>query len=429
MTTATITPTVPTASTVSTVSTAPGLPAVPAVPVLPVDLTDATFWTRPDHPELVDALRAAGPVQRMETAEEGTVWSVLSYQHAAQVLTDARTFSSTGGSLLGSGVGRTPAGSGKMMALSDPPRHREYRAPLASAFHHRQVAGSVERIRQVARWSVDRALERGDVDLVEIVESVPLVVLCDLFDIAEAERDTVIRTCDQAFLGRTPEERREGHQALLPFLFGKAIERRTNPGEDLVSRLATHRTNGSYLPLEEVVLNLDNIIVGGVQTVRHTAAMSLLGLLRHPDCWQALRRGEVELGSAVDELLRWTSVGLHVLRTATARVELGGQTIEPGERVVVWTWAANHDAEHFDRPHEIVLDRSPNRHLALGVGPHFCIGAGLAKTELVEILRAVLDRVERIELLAEPLFNHSVINFGVDRCPVRLHRSVEVPNG
>jgi len=386
-----------------------------------VDLSDPGLWSRSDLPELIGDLRATAPVRRTETARDGPIWSVLSYELGSEVLTDPATYSSAGGSLLGSGAGQTPAGAGKMMALTDPPRHRELRAPVLPYFSPKGVKNSADRIADLAASAVGNAVTRGEVDLVDVVSTVPLVVMCDLLDISGDDRDLVVRMCDEAFLAQTPGARRAGHQKLIPYLFQQAMQRRVDPREDLISRLANYRIKGRLLPIEDVVLNLDNIVVGGVQTVRHTAAMSIWALSEHPECWHQLQAGEADLASATDELLRWTSVGLHVLRTATRRVELGGQTIEAGDRVVVWTWAANHDPAMFGRPEEIRLDRSPNRHLALGVGPHYCVGAPLAKAELVAIYRALLDQVDAVEPAGEPVHNQSIINFGFDHLPVRLH--------
>ena len=385
-----------------------------------LDLTDATIWARPELPELIGELRAAASVERIETAQDGPVWSVLSYRDASHVLTDANSYSSAGGSLLGSGPGKAPAGAGRMMALTDPPRHRELRAPVLPFLSQRGVRGAAARIAGLATSAIEDAVARGTVDMVDVVSTIPLVVMCDLLDIPADDRELLVSVCDEAFLGRTPGERRAGHQRLLPYLFQQVMERRMNPRDDLITALARHSIEGRLLPIEDVVLNLDNIVVGGVQTVRHTAAMSIWALQRHPQCWRQLQMGEVDLNSAVDELLRWTSVGLHVLRTATARTELNGQPIEPGNRVAVWIWAANHDPAVFDRPEEILLDRTPNRHLALGVGAHYCVGAPLARAELGAILSALLDRVARIEPAGEPVHNHSIINFGFDHLPVRL---------
>ncbi|MFF2921009.1 cytochrome P450 [Streptomyces celluloflavus] len=384
------------------------------------DLTDPDLWSRPDLPAVIDALRAKSPVQRTETADDGPVWSVLSYELAAEVLRNTAVYSSEGGSLLGSGEGRTPVGSGRMMALTDPPRHRDLRAPATPFFSSGGVRNASRSIAELADSLVADAVARGEVDLVDTVAALPLAVMCDLLEIPDEDRDMVVRVCDDAFLCRTPEERRAGHQRLLPYLFQQVLLRRADPGDDLISKVATYRVQGRPMPVEDVVLNLDNIVVGGVQTVRHTAAMGLLALVQHPELWQQLRDGEAEIGAALDELLRWTSVGLHTLRTASRDTELGGQVIRRGERVVVWTWAANHDAAAFDRPHDIILDRSPNKHLALGLGAHYCIGAPLAKAELEGLFSAMLRRVTEIRPTGPLRHNGSIINFGLDHFPVRL---------
>ncbi|MFE7610626.1 cytochrome P450 [Streptomyces celluloflavus] len=384
------------------------------------DLTDPGLWSRPDLPAVIDALRAKSPVQRTETADDGPVWSVLSYELAAEVLRNTAVYSSEGGSLLGSGEGRTPVGSGRMMALTDPPRHRDLRAPATPFFSSGGVRNASRSIAELADSLVAEAVARGEVDLVDTVAALPLAVMCDLLEIPDEDRDMVVRVCDDAFLCRTPEERRAGHQRLLPYLFQQVLLRRADPGDDLISKVATYRVQGRPMPVEDVVLNLDNIVVGGVQTVRHTAAMGLLALVQHPELWRQLRDGEAEIGAALDELLRWTSVGLHTLRTASRDTELGGQLIRRGERVVVWTWAANHDAAAFDRPHDIILDRSPNKHLALGLGAHYCIGAPLAKAELEGLFSAMLRRVTEIRPTGPLRHNGSIINFGLDHFPVRL---------
>ncbi len=384
------------------------------------DLSDPALWARPDLPEIIDDLRGEGPVQLTATAEDGPVWSVISYREAVQVLRSPVVFSSEQGSLLGSGEGLTPAGVGKMMALCDPPRHRELRAPATAAFSPGRSRAAAPGILEMARGLFDRALTEARVDLVDVVSALPLAVMCDLLDVPEADRDMVVRVCDQAFLGDTAEQRRAGHQQLIPYLLHQVMRRRLDPGDDLISTMATHRIGGRLLPIEDVVLNLDNIVVGGVQTVRHASAMGLLTLAQRPDLWRLVQSGSVDMDSVVDELLRWTSVGLHTLRTATEDVELGGRTIRRGERVVVWTWPANHDPEAFTQPHEIVFDRSPNRHLALGLGAHYCIGAPLAKAELGAVFSAAVERLASIEPIGAPQYNRSLINFGLERLPALL---------
>jgi cytochrome P450 len=385
-----------------------------------IDLTDPDLWARPDVADVIGQLRREAPVHRTETADDGPVWSVMTYELSAEVLRNAAVYSSQGGSLLGTGEGKTPAGSGRMMALTDPPRHRELRAPATPFFSAGSVRGAAANIGRLAGEIFDKAVAQGEVDLVDVVSALPLAVMCDLLDVPDEDREMVVRVCDVAFLGRTPEERRAGHQQLIPYLLQQVMRRRMDPGDDLISMMATYKVGGRLLPVEDVVLNLDNIVVGGVQTVRHTAAMGLLTLIQHPRLWNELRRGEAEMDSAVDELLRWTSVGLHSLRTASRDVELGGERIRRGDRVAVWVWSANRDTDAFDRPEEILLGRSPNKHLALGLGAHYCIGAPLAKAELGALFSAALERVEEIVPTGPPSYNRSVINFGLDHLPVRL---------
>ncbi|MFI6395111.1 cytochrome P450 [Nonomuraea sp. NPDC050547] len=383
------------------------------IPLGAHDLTDPAFWAAGNPHELVDDLRGQGAVQRHESAAEGPLWAVLTHREALEVLGDAQTFSSRGGSLLGTGQS-PPAGSGRMMALTDPPRHRGYREPVAPFFTTRYASGLRGRLRELTERVVRRALEHEEIDFVrEIGAKVPLTIMCDLMDIPDQDRDMVVGLCDRAFLGVTPAERRAAHQALLPYLLQLALARRDTPGADLVSAFA------ATLDLDEVVLNADNIIVGGIQTVRHTAAMATLTLMERPGAWRAL--GEcADLTRATDELLRWTSVGLHVLRTATRDVELGGQKVREGDRVVVWTPAANRDASVFDRPHRLDLERHPNRHLAFGWGTHYCIGGPLARAELRELFGALSRLVAEIEPLGAYRHNQSIINFGLDSFPVRL---------
>lgn len=387
---------------------------------LMTDLTDPALWARPDVSEIITELREQAPVHRTETLDDGPVWSVMTYELAAEVLKNAMVYSSEGGSLLGTGEGRKPAGSGRMMALTDPPRHRELRAPATPFFSNGAVRGAASNITGLAGDIFDKALAQGEVDLVDVVSALPLAVMCDLLDVPDEDRDMVVRVCDVAFLGRTPEDRRAGHQQLIPYLLEQVMRRRAAPGDDLISKMATYRVGGRLLPIEDVVLNLDNIVVGGVQTVRHTAAMGLLTLQQHPHLWQQLQNGEADMGSALDELLRWTSVGLHSLRTASRDTELGGTRIAKGDRVAVWVWSANRDPAAFDRPEEILLDRSPNRHLALGLGAHYCIGAPLAKAELGALFAAAVERVGEIVPTEPPQYNRSVINFGLDHFRVRL---------
>lgn len=384
-----------------------------------LDLTDPSLWLTPDVHLQIAELRRTTPVFQHDTHSDGPIWSVLSYEACQRVLGEPGTFSSRDGSLLGTGFAATPSGSGKMMALSDPPTHRKLRAPTAPLFTTGQTEKLRPRIDALTAQVVSEAVQAGEVDLVrKVCAHVPMTVACELIGVESSDRDAVVALCDTAFLGSTPESRRQAHQQLLSYLFDLAIDRRTSPRDDLISRLVTGLDEPDGL--QKVVLNCDNILVGGVQTVRHTAAVSVQTLIDHQPVWRELSTAATPLPDAVEELLRWTSVGQHVLRTALHPVDLAGCHIDAGERVVAWIPAANRDEAVFDRPQEINLRRRPNRHIAFGWGVHYCIGAPLARAELSALLAELIRQVGLIEPTGEPVPNRSIINFGYDHLPVRL---------
>jgi cytochrome P450 len=354
------------------------------------------------------------------TRDEGTIWSLFSYEAAMVALDDPFAFSSEGGSLLGTGA-VAPPGVGKMMALADPPRHRELRSPVMPFFSSKHAGRLKARVAELAEGIVDRAVERGDVEFVQDAASIlPMEVMCDLMGVPSPDRGNVVGMCDSAFLGHTREERSEGHLRLMGYLFELAIERREAPASDVVSAVATHRVDGELLPLEDVVLNCDNVLVGGVQTVRHAASMGLLALIQHPGGWQALREG-ADVGLAVEELLRWTAVGSHTVRTTRQTVTVAGTEIPAGQRLVVWLTSANRDEAVFERADALDLARPNNRHLAFGAGPHYCIGAHLARLELRVLFSELIHKVKRVEQTGPAVPNHSIIDLGLESLPLRLH--------
>ncbi|HEV2756482.1 MAG TPA: cytochrome P450 [Actinomycetota bacterium] len=385
-----------------------------------LDPTDPVFWFRPDAHDLVASLRRESPVVEHATAHEGTIWSLFSYDAATIVLDDPEVFSSEGGSLLGTGPS-APPGAGKMMALADPPRHRELRSPVRPFFSTKHVGGLKARVHQLAERVVERAIELGEVEFVRDVASIlPMEVMCDLMGVPASDRHDVVAMCDSAFLGHTRDERSAGHLRLMGYLFELALDRRRAPRHDIVSAVATHRIDGELLPLEDVVLNCDNVLVGGVQTVRHAASMGLHTLVNHPGAWQALRGG-ADLDLAVEELLRWTSVGSHTVRTTKRAASVAGAQIPAGQRLVVWFTSANRDETVFARADELDLSRANNRHLAFGAGLHYCIGAHLARLELRILLSELIRKVRTAEQTGSAVPTPSIIDLGLESLPLKLY--------
>ncbi len=188
-----------------------------------------------------------------------------------------------------------------------------------------------------------------------------------------------------------------------------------------MSVLTQVTVDGEPLPIDDVVLNCDSLFVGGTENVRQTLAA---GCSRS---WSTRRSGSGSAptstgvsATAVDEILRFTSSGLHTMRRATRPVELGGRAVAEGDLLVCWLPSANRDAAQFTDPGVFDVTRTPNRHLALGVGPHYCVGTQLAKLEIRAVLREFLAQARDVTLDGPVERLDSLVVGGPRRLPLRL---------
>ena len=197
--------------------------------------------------------------------------------------------------------------------------------------------------------------------------------------------------------------------------------RRNEAQDDLITLLARGTVDGERLTDDEVVFNCYSLILGGDETTRLAMISGVRALMEHPDQWRALKDGSVSLESATEEILRWTSPAIHVGRTATQDSVLHGEQIRAGDVVTSWTLSANFDEAEFDRPLRFDLARTPNRHLAFAYGPHFCIGAHLARIEISALLAGLRQLVGGIDEAGPALPIYSTFLRGFSSLPVRFH--------
>jgi cytochrome P450 len=307
------------------------------------------------------------------------------------------------------------------LALTDPPRHRKLRALVDDWFVPRSVRLLDAEMRDVARDVVLRALERERCDFVtEIAARMPLYVICKMMGVPRDDWEQLFALTNDAFGAADAIERRLAHLGILEYFGELATKRAKSPTDDLVSVLAIAEIDGQKLTLDDMILNCDNLLVGGTENTRIAASGGMLAFLQHPDQWQALS-GEPELlPSAVEEVLRWTSTATHIMRTATRQVILRGRQIEAGERVTLWNPSANRDESVFDDPDCFTVRRKPNRHIALGAGEHFCLGGTLGRAELRLLYAELLRNTDRIELDGTPVMLSSIVVNGLEHLPVRL---------
>ncbi len=386
-------------------------------------------------------------------------WLVLRHAEVESVLARPRLFSSW----LGATQIRDPAtpqalGYVRQMMLNmDPPDHSRLRRLLGRSFTRRAVTRLEERIRDHAREICDRALtgERGECDFAkDAAAELPLLTLADvlgvpsqdrwlLFDwsnrvigyqdpdyAASAEFDPAAGTdmARQALAlrpapggdGRMPDPRtREGMPDLYAYAHLLAQDKRSHPGDDVMSiLLAQVDDDGGQVSLAEFENMFWLFAVAGNETLRNGLPGACIALLDHPEAQADLRANPDLMPVAADELLRWWTPVMTFRRTATSDCELGGQRISRGDKVVVSFTSANRDEAVFAEPDRLDLRRRPNPHLVFGYGPHFCLGAHLARTQVCALFDEVLARTSSLSYAGPPAYLRSNFQRGVKRLPV-----------
>jgi cytochrome P450 len=391
-----------------------------------VDLTDPSrfadgrFWSD------LAWLRENDPVHWHADVERG-FWAVTRHRDVLGVYADDQTFVSSQGMRLGHDPDAVGAVSQRMLIVSDPPDHTQLKRVLGRSFGSAELPRLDRLVRQTVSAAVDAALSAGELDLVPLAGRIPNNVICSLMGLPPADWDWIGEVTTEAFDGASDDARAAAHGEVFLYFSDLVAERRKRPGDDYVSRI-THDLRetavpGEQRPLtdEEAVFNCHGVLAGANETTRHAATGGALALAERPDQWQTLVDGGAgTVGTAAQEVLRWTTPAVHVLRTATRAAVIGGVPIEAGARVTLWNVSANRDAAVFPHPERFDVTRAPNRHVAFGGGRHRCIGARLANHELEVFLTELVARVSRLELIGTPQRNASNFTLGLTCLPVRL---------
>jgi cytochrome P450 len=392
--------------------------AARACGVIDLDLTDPRLYAREDLRVLWTALRESDPVHWSEGRDGSGFWSLTRHRDVSMAYLDFRRFSSEGGVRLDSDAVAVSAARGKTLLVSDPPKHTALKRVFARSFAPTAVAGMRQLVDEVVASVVSEAIDAGECDFVAAVAArVPSEVVCSVMGVPTDDRAVVSALTAEALTSPHPAERIVAQTELLMYCEELMHERRSRPSDDVVDAILA---SGSALTDEEIVLNLHGIFLAANETTRFAAAGGLVALIEAPDAWEFVSERPSAIAHAVEEVLRWTSPGMHVVRTAIEDITIGGCLIRAGERVTLWIAAANDDPEVFHEPGRFVADRLPNPHLTFGLGRHVCIGAPLARLELQLLLAELVRRVERVELAGELVRIHSNHLQGYQCVPVRL---------
>jgi cholest-4-en-3-one 26-monooxygenase len=394
-----------------------------------VDLCDPDLYVQGVPHETFAMLRREAPVYRHAQAGASPFWAVTRHRDVVAVSRDWATFSSERrGALLREPPEEALEVQRLMMLNMDPPRHSKLRALVNKGFTPRMVGLLTEPVRRICDHLLDQAAERGECEFVtEIAAELPLQVIAELLGIPQCDRhqvfewsNTMIGSDDPEWQ-RSPEEAQAAAMSMYDYANELALARRDSPRQDLVSVLMGAEVDGEQLTEMEFDLFFLLLAVAGNETTRNLISGGMLALVEHPDQRRRLLEGPTLLDGAVEEMLRWVTPVMQFQRTARRDTEIAGVPIAEGDRVGVFYVSANRDEAVFDHPDRFDVSRTPNEHVTFGGGgPHFCLGASLARLEIRLMFEEVLRRAPDLEL-AGPVrrLRSSFIN-GIKAMPVRF---------
>jgi cytochrome P450 len=404
-----------------------------------IDLIDPASYRDGIPHELFTTLRDSGAVHRHQPVAVRTsnrpvqFWSVVRHAEVQQANRDWETFTSTESVT----IPPTPADErGQMLVSMDPPDHTRLRRLITSGFTPRMIGKLESHIAERSSRILDAAEGLGRCDFVgDIAYQLPMHVIADIVGIPEQDRPWIFERTDvtlralQPSSDLTPADARNAQIELFQYARELTEAKRSEPADDVWTLIAqaeitdddgtVHRLEGLELEMFFVILT-----IAGSETTRNALTQGLLALLDHPEQLDQLRRTPDLMRRATEEIIRWSSPVLFFGRTATRDTELGGVPIQAGDRVVLWYPSANRDERAFDRPFEFDIQRDPNPHVSFGGGgPHFCLGANLARKEIEVLTAMVIERFD-VTLAGDPVWSGGgpVHNVGVsiDRLPVEL---------
>ena len=383
-----------------------------------VEITRGEFWGRNPHEELA-RLRADDPVH---WDDDGQVWGVTRYADIRAVSSNPAVFSNTGGIRPDSG----PVG---MMIDMDDPAHLRRRKLVNKGFTPRRVRDLEPRITEVVDGLIDAVAEKGGCDFVgDFAAWLPLVMIGDALGVRPEDHPQLLRWSDELMTGQGAADEAAVMAMIAAFAgyedYIKPVmaDRRGCPREDLMSVLVHAEVDGDRLDDHEVIIESLLILIGGDETTRHVISGGVYQLLADRSRWERLLADRSLVAGAVEESLRWVSPIKNMARTAACDTELGGKQIREGQKLLLLYPSANRDEDVFPDPMTFDIERSPNEHVAFGFGPHFCLGAALARLELKVAFERLLDRLPDLDLgdpaAGEPA--HRPANFvsGYETMPV-----------
>ena len=404
-----------------------------------IDLTDADIYQRGFPHEIFTVLRRDAPVRWQPFSEDfpgrhdAGFWVLSRHEDVQTVSREPELFSSYDGPSLSN----QPEIRGNMLVSMDGRDHVRQRRLINAGFTPRMVRQLDENTRRWAVSIIDRALELGTCDFVrEVAYQLPMHVIADIVGIPLEDREWLFTlTTDFLQAGDadhrlTLEEQWQLQIQMFEYAQSLGQAKRSDPKDDVWTILSTveiEDDEGNRTALKEIELDLFFLLltVAGSETTRNALSGGLLALLDTPDQLEALRHDPAAIPAAVEEILRWSSPVSYFARRTTRSTEIRGVQIAEGDRVTMWYPSANRDEAVFADPFRFDIRRSPNPHVAFGgSGAHFCLGANLARREMIILLEELFARTREIEVLGPPSYSwlgiYNPILLAMRELPVRL---------
>src|SRR5262245_45265970 len=402
-------------------------------PTTPLELDEINpgsfdFWMRDDVHGALAKLRRERPIAWHQHPDSGKgFWSFTRYDDVAAATRDWETFSSAYGiQVMTDPEDMQRLGAIRSMISTDPPKHTKLRAVVNRGFTPKMVARAEDSVRQRAREIVDAIAPKGEVEFVAEVASVlPVAIICDMVGVPDADRSLVLDLTNRllaggdAEYGGTRESLQKAGEQLRDYGLWLGKSRLEHPQNDLATTLVHAEVDGEAMPPEDLGPFILLLIAAGNETTRTAISHGLWALTQHPDQKQRwLDDVDGCAATAAEEIVRWATPVMHMRRTLTRDTTFGGVEMRKGDKVAMWSIAATRDEAYFADPYRFDVTRSPSEHGAFGTGgPHFCLGAHLARRELIVMFTELLRRLPDIEATASPEKLRSNFIRGIKRLP------------
>ena len=372
-----------------------------------VDLSDLGHYADGPPHELFNRMRAQTPVHLNRCPDGNTFWNIFRADDIVEISRDAGTYSSERGgiwfrpdTLFKLDVGRS------LLLFKDPPSHTTYRNILRTAFLPRIVTTLDEQIEEIVTARLDALIALGEGDLVtDLAVPVPLNVITRILGVPDEDMHLLLRWTEELERGLTLGHDADPILAEMGGYFAQLVAQERVRGEDsLTNALFAAEVDGVRLNELEIAIFFSILVFAGNDTTRNAFSGGMQALIEHPDQLDRLRREPELMQDAVEEILRWTTPLNYFARTATRDTEVRGVRIAEGERVVLWHTAGNRDPDFFPDADRFDITRHRAAHTTFGGGgPHYCLGAHLARRELTILLNQTLARLHDLEISGPPV--------------------------